>query len=189
MNEKQKKNTSVFLALVLRHKPDAAGVTLDAHGWTDVPLLLKGMTAAGYPADMALLEEIVRTDAKQRYAFNEDHTKIRANQGHSVAVEIEMTEAAPPPMLWHGTASRFLDSILREGLKPMSRQYVHLSKDIETARTVGARHGKPVILEIDTQRMTADGYRFYLSPNGIWLTAAVPPQYLRITAEQPKTGR
>lgn len=183
MNEKQKKNTSVFLALVLRHKPEEAGITLDAHGWADVRALLDGMTAAGCPINMDELAEIVRTDAKQRYAFSEDHTKIRANQGHSVAVEIEMTETAPPPVLWHGTATRFLESILREGLKPMSRQYVHLSKDRGTAVTVGARHGKPVVLEIDTQRMTADGYKFYLSPNGVWQTAQVPPQYLRLAAE------
>ncbi len=182
MNEKQKKNTSVFLALVLRHKPDAAGITLDAHGWADVSALLSGMTAAGYPADRSILEEIVRTDAKQRYAFNEDHTKIRANQGHSVAVDLELKPVNPPEYLWHGTASRFLESILREGLKPMSRQYVHLSPDTETAEKVGKRHGKPVILQIAAQKMVQDGFRFYRAENGVWLTDTVPPQYMEVTS-------
>lgn len=181
--EKQKTHTSKFISLVLRHQPDAAGITLDPHGWADVSALLKGMQAAGCPTDQALLEEIVRTDAKQRYAFNEDHTKIRANQGHSVAADLEFKPVEPPESLWHGTASRFLDSIMQEGLKPMSRQYVHLSPDIETAKKVGIRHGKPVILQIDTKRMHADGFLFYRAENGVWLTGSVPVRYISVTPE------
>ncbi|MBR4201014.1 MAG: RNA 2'-phosphotransferase [Oscillospiraceae bacterium] len=178
MNKKSMTQTSKFLSLVLRHQPEAAGITLDSHGWADVPALLGGMTAAGCPVDTALLEEIVRTDEKQRYSFNAEHTKIRANQGHSVKVDLNLRPVAPPEFLWHGTASRFLDSILREGLKPMSRQYVHLSPDTGTAEKVGSRHGRPVILQIAAQQMAQDGYLFYQAENGVWLTDTVPPQYI-----------
>ena len=170
--------TSKFLSLVLRHRPEAAGITLDAHGWADVTALLRGMHAAGFPADMALLEEIVRTDEKQRYAFNDPHTKIRANQGHSVSVDLELIPAAPPEFLCHGTADRFLSAIREEGLRPMSRQYVHLSPDAETARKVGSRHGRPVILQIAAQQMQRDGFLFYRAENGVWLTDAVPADYI-----------
>lgn len=176
---KQLTHTSKFLSLVLRHQPDAAGITLDAHGWADVEKLLIGMTQAGKPVDLEMLEEIVRTDEKQRYLFSEDHTKIRANQGHSIAVDLEFQPVTPPDTLWHGTASRFLERIMAEGLKPMSRQYVHLSPDIETARKVGIRHGKPVILQIDTKRMYADSCIFYRAENGVWLTEAVPAAYIK----------
>ena len=179
-SEKQMTHTSKFISLVLRHQPDAAGITLDAHGWADVKALLRGMASAGQPADMEMLEEIVRTDAKQRYAFNEDHTKIRANQGHSVAVDLELKPVTPPEYLWHGTAGRFLDSIMKDGLRPMSRQYVHLSPDTETAVKVGTRHGKPVILQVAAAQMVQDGYSFYRAENGVWLTDSVPPQYLCI---------
>lgn len=182
--DKQLTHTSKFLSLVLRHQPDAAGITLDAHGWADVSELLRGMTNAGQPIDTDLLEEIVRTDEKQRYSFSADHTKIRANQGHSVAVDLELQPVTPPDVLWHGTASRFLESIMAEGLKPMSRQYVHLSPDIETAKKVGIRHGKPVILQIDTKRMHADGFAFYRAENGVWLTGSVPVRYISIAPER-----
>jgi len=182
MNEKQKTNLSKFLALVLRHQPEAAGISLDAHGWADVPELLNGMAAAGNPLTAEELEDIVRTDGKQRYAFDESHTKIRANQGHSVQIDAELTPQTPPDTLWHGTASRFLESILREGLKPMSRLYVHLSGDADTALDVGARHGKPVVLAVDARRMAEDGCLFYISANGVWLTKTVPPAYLRTEA-------
>ena len=182
MNEKQKISRSKFLALVLRHQPAAAGISLDAHGWAEVPALLNGMAAAGHPVTAEELEEIVRTDAKQRYAFDETHTRIRANQGHSVQVDAELTAQTPPDTLWHGTASRFLESILRDGLKPMSRLYVHLSSDAETAVKVGMRHGRPVVLAVDAKRMAADGYLFYISANGVWLTKIVPPEYLHTEA-------
>lgn len=131
------------------------------------------------------MEQIVRTDSKQRYAFSEDGTRIRANQGHSVAVDLELKPQTPPETLWHGTGDRFVASIEREGLRRMQRQYVHLSADPDTAVKVGKRHGRPVLFEVDAARMAADGIRFYRSENGVWLTEAVPVKYLkRVEAEK-----
>ncbi len=169
---------SVFISLVLRHNPDAAGITLDEHGWADVEDLLAGINATGRRIDRVALEEIVRTDNKQRYSFNEDKTLIRANQGHSIPVDVELKEQEPPEFLYHGTADRFLESIMSQGLKPMSRLYVHLSRDAETAYKVGQRHGKPVILKVHTGQMSRDGFQFYLSENGVWLTGKVDAKYL-----------
>ena len=157
---------SVFLSLVLRHQPEAAGITLDEHGWADVEALIQGISGTGRPMDMELLEDIVRTDAKGRYSFNEDRTLIRANQGHSIPVDVELTETAPPQVLYHGTASRFEQAILEQGLKPMSRLYVHLSGDAKTALTVGRRHGKPVVFEVDSGRMSRDGEHFTYHKTG-----------------------
>jgi len=125
------------------------------------------------------LEEIVRTDSKQRYSFNEDHTLIRANQGHSISVDVELEEKVPPEILWHGTGEKYVSSIDAQGLIPKSRLYVHLSSDPETARKVGSRHGKPVIYMVDCAAMSADGYPFFLSANQVWLTKTVPAKYLR----------
>lgn len=179
----RKDSLSVFLSLVLRHEPKAAGITLDEHGWADVEELLAGLNGAGRKIDRAVLEEIVRTDKKQRYRFNEDKTRIRANQGHSIPVDVELKEQEPPEFLYHGTAVRFLADIEKEGLKPMSRLYVHLSKDRETAVKVGRRHGEPVVLRIRSKAMYRDGSRFYQSENGVWLTKQVGSQYIE------KTGR
>lgn len=141
--------------------------------------LIKGIRNTGREIDMAALEEIVRTDEKLRYSFNEDRTKIRANQGHSVPVDVELKEAVPPEFLYHGTTDRFKDRIMKEGLKPMSRLYVHLSKDMDTALKVGKRHGgHPVIFRIRSGRMHENGMSFYLSENGVWLTKKVPPEYM-----------
>lgn len=169
---------SVFLSLVLRHKPDAAGIALDEHGWANVEELLDGINAAGRKINMEILEEIVKNDKKQRYRFNESKTLIRANQGHSVPVDVELQEKEPPEFLYHGTADRFIKDIMAEGLKPMSRLYVHLSKDIETAEKVGKRHGNPVILRVHSGKMVQDGVKFYISENGVWLTKKVGTQYL-----------
>lgn len=169
---------SKFISLVLRHNPDAAGIALDEHGWAGTEELLAGINHTGRKIDMAILEEIVRTDNKQRYSFNEDKTLIRANQGHSISVDVELKEQEPPEILYHGTADRFLESIMSEGLKPMSRLYVHLSKDIETADKVGKRHGKPVILKVNSGKMRRDGIKFYLSENGVWMTKKVDAKYL-----------
>lgn len=171
---------SIFISLVLRHHPDAAGIQLDEHGWANVDELISGINHTGRKIDMEVLEEIVRTDNKQRYSFNEDKTLIRANQGHSVPVDVELEEQEPPQFLYHGTADRFLDSIMREGLKPMSRLYVHLSRDIETAEKVGGRHGKPVVLKVSSGEMYQDGIRFYLSKNGVWLTKKVDQKYIEM---------
>ncbi len=170
---------SVFISLVLRHKPEAAGITLDEHGWARVDELLAGIHQTGRRIDRDILEEIVRTDSKSRYSFSQDKTLIRANQGHSIPVDVELKEREPPEFLYHGTAERFLDGIMREGLKPMSRLYVHLSRDGETARKVGSRHGRPVILRIASGNMHRDGGKFYLSENGVWLTKRVDREYIR----------
>lgn len=174
---------SVFISLVLRHNPDAAHITLDEHGWADVGELLAGINDTGREINMEILEEIVATDNKQRYSFNQDKTLIRANQGHSIPVDVELKEQEPPEFLYHGTAARFLDAIESEGLKPMSRLYVHLSKDIETALKVGRRHGNPVVLKVNSGDMYKDGYRFYLSENGVWLIKKVDAKYLERVKE------
>lgn len=179
-NKDSMKGLSVFVSLVLRHQPEAAGVTLDEHGWANVDELLEGMNRAGRNIDLEKLKKIVAEDEKGRYRFSEDGTLIRANQGHSVPVDVELEEKEPPAVLYHGTAERFLDSIMEQGLKPMSRLYVHLSKDYETAVKVGKRHGTPVVLEVDTAKMAEDGEKFYLSENGVWLTKKVGREYITL---------
>ena len=169
---------SKLISLVLRHQPEKLGLTLDSHGWADTKALVEAINAI-QPFDMEQLERIVRTDDKQRYAFSPDKARIRANQGHSIPVDLELTPRTPPAILWHGTGERFVSGIMREGLKPMDRQYVHLSADPDTAMKVGRRHGKPVLFTVDAARMAGDGLLFYLSENGVWLTDAVPAKYLK----------
>ena len=173
-----RKETSKYMSLILRHKPETIGITLDEHGWANVDELIEGI-ARTHHFNMEILEEIVRTDEKQRYSFNEDKTLIRANQGHSIPVDVELEEKIPPDVLWHGTGEKYVSSIDAQGLIPKGRLYVHLSSDMETARKVGSRHGKPVIYEIDCRGMSGDGYRFFLSANQVWLTKEVPVRYLR----------
>lgn len=170
---------SRYLSLILRHKPDVIHITLDEHGWANVPDLISGIAENNPEFDMEVLEEIVRTDDKQRYSFNPDKTLIRANQGHSIPVDVELPEMEPPEMLFHGTGEKYVNSIREQGLIPKSRLYVHLSKDIETAVKVGKRHGKEVIFQVATGQMFRDGYKFYLSVNGVWLTKEVPVKYLQ----------
>ena len=169
-----------FLSLVLRHDPGAAGSVLDEHGWADVKELLDGVNRSGLSMDMETLERIVRENNKQRYAFNESHTKIRANQGHSIGVDVELKQKQPPQYLYHGTATRFLPSIHREGIRKMSRQYVHLSGDFETALAVGKRHGIPVVVTVEAAAMARDGVVFYRSENGVWLCEHVAPKYFAV---------
>ena len=171
-------SASKFLALVLRHKPEEAGIELDGNGWADVCEMLDGMRQAGCRIDRQMLERIVQEDAKGRYAFNEDHTKIRARQGHSIPVDVGLSKSVPPDILWHGTGEKFSGSIDKKGLIPKSRLYVHLSKDRNTARDVGSRHGKPVLYRVDAAQMHRDGHAFFLSENNVWLVKAVPPEYL-----------
>lgn len=168
---------SKFMSLILRHKPQVIGIELDEHGWADVEELIAGINKSR-PFNMEMLEEIVKTDNKQRYSFNEDKRLIRANQGHSIPVDVELQECVPPEYLWHGTGMKYVESIDKEGLIPKSRLYVHLSKDFETAKAVGQRHGKPVVYRVLSADMQKDGYIFYLSKNGVWLTKKVPVQYL-----------
>lgn len=173
--------TSKFIALVLRHKPEAAGITLDGHGWAQVDELIAGVSRR-MPLTREMLEEIVRTDNKQRYSFSPDHQRIRANQGHSIPVDVELKQTVPPDTLYHGTGEKYVESILQEGLLPKSRLYVHLSRDAATAEQVGRRHGKPVLFQVDAAAMVRDGYAFYLSENQVWLTREVPVRYLTIQA-------
>lgn len=170
-------DTSKFSSLILRHKPETIGIKLDEHGWADVSELISGISKTR-PFDMKMLEEIVRTDNKQRYSFNEDKTLIRANQGHSISVDVELEKKTPPEFLYHGTGEKFVSSIDKEGLLSKSRLYVHLSKDTETAVKVGSRHGKPVVYKVAAGKMANVGYEFFLSVNGVWLTKAVPAEYL-----------
>ena len=170
-------DTSKFIALILRHKPEVIGITLDEHGWANVDELISGI-AKQQPFNMETLEEIVATDEKQRYSFNEDKTLIRANQGHSIPVDVELEEKEPPGILFHGTGVKFKASIEENGLIPKSRLYVHLSSDKETALKVGRRHGNPVVFAVNCAEMYKDGFKFYLSKNGVWLTKSVPSQYL-----------
>lgn len=171
-------NTGKFIALILRHKPEVIGIHLDEHGWANVDELITGI-AKTQEFNMAMLEEIVRTDNKQRYSFNEDKTKIRANQGHSIPVDVELKQKTPPDILWHGTGEKYVSSIEAEGLIPKTRLYVHLSSDPDTAMKVGSRHGKPVVYEVAAKEMQDDGYTFFQSVNGVWLTKHVPTKYLR----------
>ncbi len=173
---KNLKSASKFISLVLRHRPEIIGVRLEYHGaWAPVQAVLKGAKIT-----MEELELIVATDEKGRYSFNEDKTKIRANQGHSVEVDLGLEPVQPPDRLYHGTVGRFLGSIQKEGLKAGTRQYVHLSADLETALGVGRRRGKPVVILVDAARMYQDQYQFFLSDNGVWMTKEVPPEYLKL---------
>lgn len=170
---------SKFISMILRHKPEVIGITLDEHGWADVSALVNGVSEK-YPFNMKILEEIVRTDNKQRYSFNDDKTLIRANQGHSIPVYVELEIAYPPEFLWHGTGEKYVESIEAIGLIPKSRLYVHLSVDEETAINVGKRHGKPIVYRVRSGEMTKQGYTFYRSKNGIWLTKTVPIEFLEV---------
>jgi putative RNA 2'-phosphotransferase len=185
-NEPQQSKEDVklgrFLSLVLRHNPAAAKIKLDEQGYADVEQLLSGVNRAGWKIDRDRLERIVRENNKQRYSFNEDGTKIRANQGHSLAVDVELEQLVPPMVLYHGTASYAVDSIKAKGIVKGTRQHVHLIEDVDTARKVGSRHGKPAILTINAQAMHESGFIFYRSANGVWLCDHVPWQYVTSTA-------
>jgi putative RNA 2'-phosphotransferase len=172
---------SKYLAKYLRHAPHELGLTLQPGGWVPVDDLLDAAGRRGFPISYDELVECVETNDKQRFAFDVSGEMIRANQGHSVEVDLRLEERVPPGTLYHGTVERFLPSILREGLVRGRRHHVHLSRDVETARKVGSRRGRPVILAVDAGRMRRDGHPFYLSANGVWLTDAVPPAYLSTT--------
>jgi putative RNA 2'-phosphotransferase len=172
------RNTSKFLSLILRHNPGKIGLTLDENGWADVCELISRANEKGHSLDMALLERVVAENDKKRFSFNEDKTKLRANQGHSIKVDVELSPAIPPDILYHGTAERFIESIKKTGLVKGKRLHVHLLSDRETAINVGERHGNPVILEVDAIAMHKDGHIFYLSENGVWLAENVPLKYL-----------
>ena len=169
---------SKYLAKYLRHSPHELGLTLQPGGWVAVDDLLGAAEKHGFPITYDDLAECVETNDKQRFAFDVTGEMIRANQGHSVVVDLQLEERQPPDVLYHGTVERFVTSIEEKGLVRGKRHHVHLSKDVETARKVGSRRGKPVILTVDARRMHRDGHKFLLSANGVWLTDAVPPTYL-----------
>lgn len=169
---------SKFLSLVLRHKPDEIGLVLDENGWADVDELLRRANSAGRRITGPLLDRVVAENDKQRFKFSEDGLRIRANQGHSVEIDLALPPAEPPELLYHGTASRFVESIRVDGLHSGSRQHVHLSLDTPTATKVGQRHGKPVILTVRAGEMSAAGHKFHLSDNGVWLTERVPVDFI-----------
>ena len=173
-------NLSRYMSLILRHKPEVIGISLDEHGWANVDELIAGIAQNNPGFNMDILKEIVRTDGKQRYSFSADETLIRANQGHSIPVDVELEEKEPPEYLYHGTGEKYVSSINEIGLIPKSRLYVHLSQDTETATKVGKRHGKEVIYQVAAGQMYRDGYPFFLSVNGVWLTKQVPIQYLEL---------
>jgi putative RNA 2'-phosphotransferase len=175
--------TSKFLSKVLRHAPESVGLRLDEAGWVEVEALLAAARGAGVPLDRPTLERVVAGSDKQRFALSDDGSRIRANQGHSVPVELGLRPVEPPEILFHGTADRNLDSIRGAGLRPGSRTHVHLSADEATAVTVGRRHGRPVVLRVHAGRMHADGHAFWRSDNGVWLAAAVPAGYLELPGE------
>jgi len=178
MDEKQKKIISKFLSLILRHRPETIGLKLDNNGWADIEELLSKSEKNNRLFSKEDLEEVVTTNDKQRFIFNESKTKVRANQGHSIEVELDLQSQVPPELLYHGTVEKFVTSIRTEGLQKMSRQHVHLSKDIETAEKVGSRRGEAIILCVSSGVMYKDGYIFYLSENGVWLTDNVPSVYV-----------
>lgn len=169
---------SKFLSLVLRHQPDAIGLTLDENGWADVEELIRLANQSGRCLTRPLVDVAVADSDKKRFALSEDGRRIRASQGHSIDVDLALSPADPPHRLYHGTATRFLDSIRASGLHSASRQHVHLSADIPTATKVGQRHGKPVVLVVRAGEMAAAGHTFYLSVNGVWLTDRVPVEFL-----------
>lgn len=175
----QHAETSKFLSYVLRHEPHAIGLTLDSEGWADIDALIARAKAAGRELDFDLIQAVVSSNDKKRFALSDDNRRIRAVQGHSTdSVAIQHVAKEPPTYLYHGTATRFFDSILAEGLRPGQRHHVHLSEDIDTATAVGQRYGKPVALKVEALRMHQQGFKFFQADNGVWLTETVPAHFL-----------
>ena len=183
LSDSDSQKISKFLSLVLRHQPETIGIELDEHGWTDTATLLRQFSQHQRPLTLAELRHVVDTNAKKRFAFNDDGSRIRASQGHSVDVELGYQPVPPPELLYHGTATRFLPGIQAEGLRKGSRHHVHLSADEVTARQVGSRQGRPVILRIRAGEMAAAGHLFYQSANGVWLADHVPVAFIEFPAE------
>jgi len=178
MNKPTEKQISKLLSLALRHKPKVLDLKLTESGWASVEALIAGLANKGHVVDHAFIEQVVSNNDKQRFTFNESRTQIRANQGHSIAIDLALKPVTPPALLYHGTAIKNLEAIKRDGLLPMKRNQVHLSADTETAHKVAVRHGVPVLLHIDSARMHAEGHDFFLSENKVWLTNQVSPAYI-----------
>lgn len=169
---------SKFLSLVLRHKPETIGITLDPEGWIEIDELLDACARSGKQISIEKLLDVVAQNDKMRFLIRDG--RIRANQGHSMEVNLGLQSAKPPEFLYHGTAAQNWGAIARQGLKKMNRHHVHLSKDEETAHRVGMRHGKPIVLRVTSKKMYSDGYKFFLSENNVWLTESVPTQFFEI---------
>ncbi|MCI1186845.1 RNA 2'-phosphotransferase [Hymenobacter sp. DH14] len=183
LSEKETTRRSKLLSLVLRHEPAHIGISLDEQGWVDVPTLLAQLAKHQQPLTFEELDYIVDTNAKQRFRFNDDRSRIRASQGHSVDVELGYTPVAPPEVLYHGTAIQHKENILRDGLRKMARHHVHLSADVATARTVGQRHGRLVVFAVAAGAMHRAGHSFFQADNGVWLTDEVPAAHLQLLAD------
>ena len=169
---------SKFLSFVLRHQPESIGLDMDAQGWVGVEELI--LKSTKHRLTPALIRVLVETSDKQRFALSADGSRIRANQGHSIELHLDLAPQVPPAQLFHCTAQRFLAAIQAEGILKRDRHHVHLSSDVAVAESVGQRHGKPVILVVAAERMAAEGFLFYLSANGVWLTDSVPPAYFSV---------
>ncbi|HEX6429888.1 MAG TPA: RNA 2'-phosphotransferase [Niastella sp.] len=176
--EKQLKNISKLLSLVLRHEPEYIGLSLDTEGWANVSELIEKVNQKGIRLDFDILQTVVDTNDKKRFAFNDDKTRIRASQGHSIDVDLNLPVQVPPAVLYHGTADTNIAAIKQHGVEKRARQHVHLSVEKGTASNVGQRHGKPVILVIQALAMHEQGHKFYLSDNGVWLTDQIPPAFI-----------
>jgi len=179
ISDKQITHISKFLSLVLRHQPETIGIQLDQSGWTDIDELIEKANSYGVKFDREILNHIVATNSKKRFAFNNTFDKIRASQGHSVEIELGYTNQKPPEILFHGTGEKSVQSILDTGLEKRNRQHVHLSSDFDTAVKVGQRHGKPFVFKVLAERMYNDKFQFFISDNGVWLTDHVPTNYLK----------
>jgi putative RNA 2'-phosphotransferase len=183
VDDKQAVKISKYLSKHLRHEPERLGLKLQTGGWVGVDELLEACARNRFPITRAQLEAVVAGSDKQRFAFDESGARIRANQGHSTEVDLQLEPAEPPAVLYHGTAAGNVEAILTDGLKKMARHHVHLSPDVATATKVGARRGRPVVLLVDATAMIRDGHTFYRSANGVWLVDCVPPQYLRVPGQ------
>jgi len=176
--EKKTLNISKYLSYILRHNPGDIGLELDQAGWANMPELISKANDKGKALSDELIQLVVETCDKQRFAISSCGQLIRANQGHSIEIDLGLPPKEPPALLYHGTAEKFIDSIEEEGLTQRQRHHVHLTENINTAQSVGSRYGKPILLSIDTLAMAKAGLQFFQSANGVWLTDEVPPKYL-----------
>lgn len=182
-NKEQYKRQSKFLSLILRHKPEEINLSLDGNGWVNVDLLIKGMNSQKDVMSKEILDSILESDSKGRYEYNDDETKVRARQGHSIKVDLGFKKVKAPDKLFHGTVEKAYKLIINEGLKSMARHHVHLSEDLDTAVSVGSRRGDAIVLVIDSKSMQEDGYDFFISNNGVWLCEDVPIKYISLLDE------
>ena len=183
MDDDRLVKVSRYLSKHLRHRPERLGLDLEAGGWVSIERLLEACNRQGMRLSRAELDEVVRRNDKQRYSIDATGTRIRANQGHSIDVDLQLEPAVPPAVLFHGTGAASVPSILRDGLDRRGRHHVHLSADVGTARRVGARHGRPAVLQVDAAGLSDAGALFFVSDNGVWLTKSVPARFVSLLME------